>query len=181
MTDANAQTETAVSHTAAIRTAVGAIARDLAGGFSRGDVAELRRLQPDDASCAAFWKVCATRLATLLPGDERSRVVAERKWAVILRAMAELEGLHASGARLGVALATAGVTEARVLRLLRARAELLEDAVRHVAHQLASRATPSDQSEFALLVLSERSESWAEIVRRQIARDFYGANTKSND
>jgi CRISPR type I-E-associated protein CasB/Cse2 len=151
---------------------VNAVAHSIEKVLSPGDVAALRRLRPEDASCAAFWRVVVTLLAPALPNGGPAREDGERRWAVILQAMAEMQGLHAPGARMGRALAAAGLAELRVLKLLRASGDTLFDAVRVTAHYLASTATMGDHVEIARLVLSDGRDD-EERVRRQIARDFY--------
>lgn len=184
MTNPNPQTESAAleprKRSEEVRRTVNAIARDLVGGFGPSDVAALRRLRPEDPSCSAFWRVCATHLEPLLPERNELRNVSERRWAVVLNAMAILEGLHAPGVPLGRALAEADVAEQRVVRLLRAQGDLLEEVLRTVAHQLASRAAVSDHTDLAFIALSSDGEPWGDDVRRRVARDYYSAvlNTK---
>lgn len=158
---------------------VGAVAVSMDRVLPPGDVAALRRLRPGDADCAAFWKLLATHLTGELPAGGAPRDEAERRWAVILQALARMRGLHAPGLRLGRTLAAAGLAEARVLRLLRARHEALADAVRVTAHFLANGAVPSDQAEMAALILSD-GRTDEESVRRRIARDFYAQMEKEN-
>lgn len=157
---------------------VSSLARDLDEVLSSGDVAELRRMRPDDPGCAAYWKLVAGRFEPrgALPESGPLREESERRWAVILAAMARLRGLHRPGLRLGRVLAEHRVAEPRVLRLLRARGEALEDAVRLLAHQLSSAGAVVDCTDLARLVLSDgRSDETA--VRRRIARDFFSSST----
>lgn len=153
---------------------VGQVAWDCAEVLSPGELAELRRLRYDEPGGPAFWRLVARRIepASRLPEDGPARVEAERRWAVILRAVAELASLHRPGRRLGIALAAAGVSEGRVLRLLRAHGEVLFDAVRTTTHQLATAGEPVDATDLAHLVLSSERDREEE-VRRRIARDFY--------
>ncbi len=57
-------------------------ARQLAAeDFPRGDLAELRRMDPDDPDAAAFWR--------LMAGEDLLRSQAiERKWALALHGLA---------------------------------------------------------------------------------------------
>lgn len=143
-------------------------------GLPPGDVAALRRLEPDDLSVPAFWKVLATYVspAGLLPRGGRALDDAERAWAVILNAMAHLAGHNDPHTSLGAALAEAGFSELRFVRLLRARGEALAPAVRTMAQFLASKAQPVNQADLAQLVLSD-GHNHAESVRRRIARSYY--------
>ncbi len=141
-----------------------------------GDVAALRRLRPGSPQVGAYWKLLATVLepADRLPGEVGAREEAERRWAVILAAMAEAEGFHAPNAKLGRVLAECGVPEVRVLKLLRASGDALADAVRVTVHHLVSRGARFDQTAIAALVLSD-GDAHEERVRRGIYRDFFGA------
>ncbi len=163
-----------VSRSSRVRQVVAELARDIAVVMSAGDVAELRRMRPGDPACPAFWKLLTARIepALGLPAGGRRRLELERRWSVILAALATLDGLHAPGRPLGRALAEAGLTELRLNRLLVARSEGLHDALRTVCHQLSSTAQPADLAELALLVLSE-GERDEELVRRAVARHYF--------
>jgi CRISPR system Cascade subunit CasB len=178
--DAPARAESRLSVVGRIAAALDVAKRpDLAGR-----VAELRRLDPHSPGGPAFWRVAAEHLvpAGELSGDGPARDARERRWAVILGAMAHLGGLHDPHVPLGRALADASVSEARVLRLLRARDEALWDQLRAMVHQLASRAVRADQREIAALVLSDapHDDAWREDVRRKVARHYYAALTQTN-
>ncbi len=158
-----------------MRTAINRIAAAMSGPLSAGDLAELRRLEPDDPSAPAFWKVMAAyiRPAVRLPDGEDALERAEQRWAAILNAMAVLENLHHPGRRLGEALATAGYSELRFARLLRARDSGVLYAVRRTAMFLRSKGEPVDCSDLADLILSD-GRAFGERVRRRIARSYYG-------
>lgn len=156
---------------------VGAIAASIDRVLPPGDVAALRRLRPGEVGCAAFWKLLATHLGRELPAEGPARDEAERRWAVIVQALARMRGLHDPRVRLGRALASAGLAEGRVLRLLRARHDNLADAVRVTAEFLANASIPTDHTEIALLILSD-GRGDEETVRRRIARDYYAQTEK---
>lgn len=137
-----------------------------------GDLAELRRLRPEDPGSPAFWRLVATYLDGNLPKGEAARFVAERQWATILRTFAELKGLHAPAVSLGRALAEADFSELRFSRLLRAKDALLDDAVRGASRILASKGQKACLTDFAALVLIQDGEP-AEVVRRRLARTYY--------
>lgn len=145
------------------------------GRLPAGDIAELRRLDPTDPSSAAFWKIAGSVLEPdgWLRGGSETQTEDERRWAIILRAIAALAPLHTPGRRFGAALAEGQLSEIRFVRLLRARGEMLRRETRTVASFLASKAVRVDLAGLASLVLSEGAE-WEEDVRRCIARDYYG-------
>lgn len=159
---------------ARLRDAVNLIAGDIASRLGPGEVAALRRMRPLDVDAAPFWRIVASRLEplNLLPGEAAARTEAERRWAVILSAMARLAGLHVPGARLGRVLAELDFSELRFLRLIRSHDVGLADIVRVTAHTLASRAKDVDCADLAQLVLSD-GRGDEDRVRRNLARDYY--------
>ncbi len=163
---------------------LGKVVNRLAGALERettpGDLAALRRLDPDDPSNPAFWRIVVGHLVPVgaLSEERRDRDQAEACWAALLSGMAQMHGLHVPGRRLGRALAAAGLSELRFVRLLRARERQLLSEVRTAARYLAARAEPVDWVDFARLVLSHDTKR-AESVRRGIARDYYSAQEAS--
>lgn len=138
-----------------------------------GDLAELRRLRPGQLAGAAFYRIAATILADTLPHQHGPlRDESEERWGAIVSAMAALGRLCAPKHSLGRSLAHAKVSEARVLRLLRARDRSLVETVHGIVHQLVATATAVDPTDIARLILSD-GRSDEETVRRRIARDFY--------
>lgn len=163
------------SNRSGLASTIGSIAHSIEQVLPNGEVAQLRRLRPDEAASPAFWKVVVAHLepdGQLPEGEGPLREDLERRWAVILRGMAEMKGLHRPRRRLGTALAEAGVAEPRVLRLLRSADEVLHETLRTTVHQLATKAEPIDWTDAAFLVLTD-GRSREESVRRSIARAFY--------
>ncbi|HEY3354844.1 MAG TPA: type I-E CRISPR-associated protein Cse2/CasB [Polyangia bacterium] len=154
---------------------VGHLAHAIEHEISPGDVAELRRLRRAEPGGAAFYKLMAGVVAPggHLPEGGAARDEAERRWSTVMQALAQLRGLHRPGSRAGAALATAELAELRLTRLLRARDEALDDAIRTTAHYLAARGEPVDAAALAALVLVPDGPV-AEALRRAIARDYYG-------
>ena len=137
---------------------------------SPGDLASLRRARFEGSADPAFWRLAMRHLEPVgLLRDEED----ERRWLQILGGMAEMKGLHRTGARPGRVLADADIAEARVLRLLRAHGETLHSVLRAAVHQLASGGRPVDWAGLAELVLSDGKPAWEEKARRRIARDYY--------
>lgn len=143
------------------------------GPLGAGEVAELRRLEPHDPGSPAFWKVVAAYLEDSLPSGGERLDDAERRWAAILSGLATLGPLHRQGVRLGLALAEAGLSELRFVRLLRAHDEGLLHQARVTAKFLSAKGQPADWTGMARLVLSDGRDD-EERVRRQLAREYYG-------
>jgi CRISPR system Cascade subunit CasB len=141
--------------------------------LTRGDLADLRRMDPRRPA-AAFFKLEGLVLDEVLPGDAARRGDLEARWAAVVLGLAQLGDLHAPQARLGVALAEAGFSELRFARLLQADDERLLDELPALARFLAAKGVPADWSAAARLALSAGRRDEDEI-RRHLARDYYGA------
>lgn len=143
------------------------------GGFSPGDHAELRRLDPRRGHASAgpaFWRLATEILET--DGFLRREGSEElRGWMAVIQGLAVLGELHRQGERLGTAMAEAKISEARLTRLLQARGDALLTQVRPLAHQLRSKAVAADWAEVARLVLGP--ERNADQVRYYIASGYY--------
>mgnify|MGYP002636746933 CR=1 FL=1 len=151
--------------------------------LSPGDLAALRRLDLDDPSEPAFWQVMVAWVEPSwnLPRQDALRDEADRDWASILNALVLMAGLHQAGRGLGTALASAGFSELRLSRLLRASDSGVRNEIRLAARYLGSKAEPSNHVELARLVLGRSDPD--DRIRRQIARNYYrtlNAN-RSND
>jgi CRISPR system Cascade subunit CasB len=153
---------------------IGRIAFAVDGVLPTGDVAELRRLDPRDPASPAFFKLMLSMVEPSLdlPPDGPTRDAVERRWAAVFQTTATLAGLHQPQRRLGDALAAAGYSELRLVRLLRAQPEMLPREVRTCSHFLAAKAEPSNLAELArLLVTTDPDKSGS--LRRGIARAYY--------
>ena len=162
------------SRAASLGSVVGRLAHALQAELPPGVVADLRRLSPGDPASPAFFKIAAGYLepAGWLSGDGPRRDQSERRWGALLCGMAHTVGLHQPGARLGRALAEAGYSELRLVRLLQSRGAGLLDTVRLTARFLAAKGQAVDWSELARLVLSD-GQQHAESVRRGVSRDYF--------
>ena len=152
---------------------IAALLRHGGGVLTTGDVALLRRMDPRHPS-SAFFKLEGTVLDAELPGEVNAREDRETRWAAVVVGLAHLGDLHRPARRLGEALAEAHFSELRFSRLLRADAEQLTDDVPMVARYLAAKGVPADFAGAASLILSA-GQTNEERVRRNIARDYYGA------
>lgn len=148
-----------------------------AGGFlSPGDVAELRRMDPRRPA-SAFFKIEGAVLDEHLPGDAGALVDRETRWAAVVCGLAHLGALQAPGERLGRVLASARYSDLRFVRLLRADVDRLLDDLPSLARFLAAKRVPIDWTGAAQLILSAGGPH-DEVVRRHIARDFYGLQAR---
>lgn len=141
-----------------------------------GDLAALRRLDTERPSAPVFWRLVADVAGP--GGGYPGREERERRYAVVLRTMAELRDVHRSGRRTGRALAEARFEERRLLQLLRARGPALAHAVRTTCHFMVSRGVTIDGMGLVRLVLSE-DRPWEERVRRDVARDYFGTQARA--
>ena len=164
------------------------------GGLPTGTRAALRRMDPEapGRSAAALFAALETAKLSRQLGRMGAADAADtmRRWATIVQVAALLSGTggaraHRPGRELGRAVAAAGYSEARMMRLLAARGPALRGAVVRLARFLASRgAQPVDLRPLAALVLHEgRNEERAEAARLRIARGFFssGATSGGND
>lgn len=158
-----------------VRGLINAIAGSLTrgGALSSGDVATLRRMDPRKPA-PAFYKLEGLFFDESLPGDAGARAEIETRWAAIVVGLAHLGSLHLREHRLGDVLASAGFSEFRFARLVRADAERLVDDLPMLARFLAAKSAAVDWTGAAHLMLSADREG-EEPVRRHLARDYYGA------
>lgn len=144
-------------------------------GFPRGDLAALRRLDPDHPSAPVFWQL----LMRSVPEGRRRDDDAERRWALILHGMALMAPNHHDPAiPVGRALFAADYSEQRLGRLLAARGAQFRALLPRLCRQLAHKAQSLDWRELGRLVLWEgRDDEKAEKIRVGIARAYYRAET----
>ena len=166
--------------------------------FKRGDLAELRRMKPEEPDAAIFWRLLARH--DLLEGPDMGQEL-ERKWGLILHGIALMtptiggdgdtdkprSSAHDPTVPVGLALYQGGdgnrtrafYSESRLNRLLTARGPML-----HILLARTFRMLGTDQAfnwrQMAQLILHEGfREDSAELVRHQIARAYYQAERRS--
>lgn len=155
--------------------AVGKIAGRMGpdGGMSNGDIAELRRISSENPFTPALWKVLFDYdLENAWLGLDQDAY--ERRMATLLMGMAHCAGLHDYGTPLGKALAEAGWSELRFVRLMEARGETLESLIRRLAQYLSSKGQPANWVDVAWLLLQQEGDKAGE-QRLRISRKYYGA------
>ena len=158
-------------------------------GFGRGDLAALRRMDPESPDAAAFWRL--TTRFDVLRGTE-----SERRWGLILHGIALMtrtagddamgRSAHVRGLPVGRALfdggdsnrTTAFYSESRFNRLLTARGPMLRTLLARMFRMMAAADARFDWYQMSQLILSEGER--AERVRRSIARDYYWAENRAN-
>jgi CRISPR system Cascade subunit CasB len=139
------------------------------GRLGPGDLAQLRRLSAETPAQPAFWRVLSEWIAP----DDGLPEEMENRWAVVLAVLARLAPIgHHPERSFGEALARAGYSEMRLMRLLRAKPPLLDELVRQACSYLAARAEPVNWVSIAAFVLTTDEEK-AESVRRRVAREYY--------
>ncbi len=144
--------------------------------FSAGDLAQLRRLDPDHPNRPAFWRL----LIDKVPEELRRGEAAETRWAMLMAAMALMAPMHHQhGTHPAAVLAAEHFSEPRVEQFLRANPEHLWPVLRRMSHFLASRGKAVDWGLFAELILAASEES-ADRARHKFARVFYGALHRAN-
>ena len=158
-------------------------------GFSRGDLAALRRMNPESPDAAAFWRLTAR--FDVLRGAE-----SERRWGLILHGIALMTktagedaiGRSAHERRVAVGRAlfnggdstrtTAFYSESRFNRLLTARGPMFRALLSRMFRMMATSDQGFDWYQMAQFILSEGDR--AERARRTIARDYYWAENRAS-
>ena len=153
------------------RDIVNQIAGLMSKNLSSGELAELRRISPEEPFTPALWKI----LISCVPESWTSgadRDEKERRWAALLMGMALSGGLHTPSKPFGEALAEAGWSELRFVRLMRAKDKKLFGELRRVAGYLAAKSQEANWADMADLLLDQHGD-FAEKHRRRLARYYY--------
>ena len=159
--------------------------------FRRGDIADLRRMDPDEPGAAVFWRLLAQQD---LLGDP----AVESRWALILHGIALMaptssgDGVartaHNGNMPVGRALLLGGedrrekglYSETRFNRLLTARGPMLRALLARMFRMLAAANVSLNWREMAQFILNEGDdEEAAEQARRRMARAYYQAERRS--
>jgi CRISPR system Cascade subunit CasB len=140
--------------------------RSLAQRERRGDLSDLRRLNVDAPSSAAFFRIVAK--VTPESGPD-----ALKRYARLLQILA-LKPDAMAPMSLGHAMVHAKISESRVQKLLGARGSGLAEQLRLVARRLAGAGALAYRQIGELLLAPDDSER-AERLRLTIARDYWVA------
>lgn len=140
--------------------------------FGTGPLASLRRHDPAIvAGQPAFH-----RLITRLPDERVKDPASILRWATVVHAMAIgiRPGVNEPGCEIGTAFARAGLSEARLSRLLAARDAAFRDQVILAVRFLRAKNIPFRWDTLGELILVEdRDETRAATLRFFIARKYY--------
>jgi len=149
------------------------------GALSSGDLAELRRISPDQPFTPALWRLLLMFDLHESPGWI-SQEQWERRWATLLMVMAHNIGLQNYSISFGQALVNAGWSELRFVQLMKSKGETLEKHLRRVAQFLASKNQEADWSGAARLLFTQSGEV-GEKIRLSISRNYYSALYKKEN
>ena len=161
--------------------------------FRRGDLADLRRMDPNAPDKAVFWRLMAKHNLLGNPA-------VECKWALILHGIALMtpttsgdgnaRTAHNGSTPVGRALFLGGesqrasgfYSETRLNRLLTARGPMLRTLLARTFRMMAAANSASfNWREMARFILNQGyDEEAAEQARRRIAREYYQAERRSS-
>ena len=147
---------------------------------SRGELAELRRMNLEEPNAATYWRLMA-RARRL--GDPAT----ESKWAFILHGIALMTPNAHGGISVGKALFEGGDSNSkqafysnlRFNRLLNARGRTLMALLSELFRMMGTAGQPLDWYEMASFILHDDEES-REKARRQMAQDYFTAEYERN-
>ena len=146
----------------------------------RGELAELRRMNPDRPDAATFWRLMARANRLGCPDTES-------KWALIMHGMALMSPNADSATPVGRALFDGGdshrnhafYSDLRFKRLLNARGTMLRSLLIETFRMMRAANQPFDWYEMASFILNDDEQS-QEAARFQMARDYYDTEYHRN-
>ncbi len=141
------------------------------GALSTGEMADLRRISPDQPFTPALWRILLMQNLDKSP-PWISQEQWERRWATLFMGMANCSGLHNYSISLGAALAEAGWSELRFVQFMLAKDETLEKHLRRVAQFLSSKNQEANWTDLARLLFFQSGDA-GERIRLSISRDYY--------
>jgi len=168
-TETTSKTSTTIDYGKIVGTIAGMMKQD--GALSTGELADLRRISPDQPFTPALWRILMMQDLDNSPPWIRQELW-ERRWATLFMGMAHSAGLHNYSISLGAALAEAGWSELRFVQLMRAKDETLETYLRRVAQFLSSKNQEANWTDVARLLFFQSGDA-GERIRLSISRDYY--------
>ena len=151
--------------------------------FQRGDLAALRRMNPDTPDTAPFWRIMESRGLSDNPD-------LESRWALILHGIALMTpNAHDSNVSVGKALYEGGdssrtnafYSRLRFNRMLTARGSILRTFLSQLFRMMKVANQPFDWREMAWFILSESDyPEVAEKARIRMSRDYYGTEYRNS-
>ena len=147
---------------------------------ARGELAELRRMNPDKPDAATFWRLMART-------NRLGCSATESKWGLILHGMALMAPNTDSATSVGRALFNGGdnqrkqayYSDFRFKRLLNARGGMLRSLLSEMFRMMRAANQPFNWYEMASFILNDDEES-QEAARSQMARDYYDTENHRN-
>ena len=154
--------------------------------FRLGDLADLRRMDPDGDRPAVFWRLLAEN--NLLGHGQRAESM-ESRWALIIHGIALMTPTSAENTAtrtahdrevpVGRALHEAKYSEMRFNQLLAARDDMLRKLLARTFRMMSTNDKAFDWREMARFILNEgNDEEKAERSRRRLARSYYTAQQR---
>lgn len=147
--------------------------------FPNGDLAGLRRMNPNSPDVAAYWRLMAEQR---LLGNPH----LEHKWGLIMHGIAlMMPKAHDKEISVGKALFEGGdgqrgsafYSDLRLNQLLRAQGEMLTTLLIRLFRMMKAANQPFDWGEMASFILDEGDD--AEQARLKIARNYYRAEYRA--
>lgn len=151
--------------------------------FPRGNLAELRRMNPEEPDSTAFYQLMGAR------GLLRNEAL-ETKWATIIHGIALMTPTaHDSGTPVGEALFEGGdpnrtsafYSRLRLNRFLKSEGSVLVTLTKQLFLMMKAASQPFDWREMTTFILSEGVDpDKAEESRRMIARSYYSTEYRNS-
>ncbi|MDE2780368.1 MAG: type I-E CRISPR-associated protein Cse2/CasB [Chloroflexota bacterium] len=145
-------------------------------GITPGDIAKLKRMNPNHPTEKVFWETCIDL------GIDQAGEGLTTTWARISGMIAKgtkvteerADGPHDGNIPLGKALATAGYSESRLKALLNAEGTSVIETLERAVAFLYSKTQKFNWNDAARLALTgHRTQASREADRMRIARDYY--------
>jgi CRISPR system Cascade subunit CasB len=156
-------------------------------GPLKGDYFAVARLDPMAAALSAQQIAALTRALLRAKVDcEHLNLMRWKRWAHIAHGIAlTVDCANDNAASLGKQFAIAGVSEARVVRLMNARGDAFFQALPRMVHLMASRKVAPEWTQLGALILNEGARDPASVrradaMRVKIVRDYARAKAASD-